>query len=77
MYAKYNGKTDFLHSFYAISSYSQKDLIPQMSAVTFGWSAMENDDKGVWLNTGSDGGNQFKIPSGSEDILSYVSSNGD
>lgn len=76
VYAKYNGKTDFLHGFYAISSYSQKDLIPQMSAVTFGWSAMENNDKGVWLNTGSDGGNQFKIPSGYEDILSYVSSNG-
>ncbi|MBN7773098.1 S-layer homology domain-containing protein [Clostridium aminobutyricum] len=76
VYAKYYGKTDFLHGFYAISSYSQKDLTSQMDAVTFGWSAMENDDKGVWLNTGSDGGNQFKIPSGYEDILSYVSGNG-
>ena len=76
VYVKYYGKTDFLHSFYAISSYSQKDLIGKMDAVTFGWSAMVNDSKGVWLNTGTEGGNEFKVPSGYEDIVSYVESNG-
>jgi len=76
VYTKYYGKTDFLHSFYAISSYSQKNLINEMNAMTFGWSAMTNDSKGVWLNTGGDGGNEFKIPSGYEDIVSYVASNG-
>lgn len=75
VYAKYYGKTDFLHSFYAISSYSQKGLTSKMDAVTFGWSAMANDSKGVWLNTGSEGANEFKIPSGYEDIISYVESN--
>lgn len=76
VYVKYYGKTDFLHGFYAISSYSQKNLVGKMNAVTFGWSAMENDSKGVWLNTGSDGRNEFKIPSGYEDIISYTESNG-
>lgn len=75
VYAKYYGKTDFLHSFYAISSYAQKDLTSQMDAVTFGWSAMVNDSKGVWLNTGSEGSNEFKIPSGYEDVISYVEGN--
>lgn len=75
VYAKYYGKTDFLHGFYAISSYAQKDLTSSLDAVTFGWSAMANDSKGVWLNTGSEGGNEFKIPSGYEDIISYVESN--
>ncbi|MHC1721670.1 MAG: S-layer homology domain-containing protein [Aminipila sp.] len=75
VYAKYYGKTDFLHSFYAISSYSQKDLTSSLDAVTFGWSAMANDSKGVWLNTGNEGGNEYKIPSGYEDIISYVESN--
>ncbi len=76
VYNKYYGKTDFLHSFYAISSYSQKDLTDNMDAVTFGWSAMANDSKGVWLNTSGENNNEFKIPSGYEDILSYVESNG-
>ncbi|QAT42616.1 glycosyl hydrolase family 18 protein [Aminipila luticellarii] len=75
VYAKYYGKTDFLHGFYAISSYSQKDLTNRMDAVTFGWSTMTNDAKGVWLNTGSENANEFKIPSGYEDIISYVESN--
>jgi spore germination protein YaaH len=75
VYAKYYGNTDFSHSFYAISSYSQKELINKMDAVTFGWSAMANDSNGVWLNTGSEGENEFKIPSGYEDIISYVEDN--
>lgn len=76
VYDKYYGKTEFLHSFYAISSYSQKDLTDKMDAVTFGWSAMANDSKGVWLNTSGEDGNEFRIPSGYEDILSYIESHG-
>lgn len=76
VYNNYYGNTDFLHSFYAISSYSQKELSEQMDAVTFGWSAMANDSEGVWLNTSSEGGNEFKIPSGYEDIVSYVENKG-
>ncbi|MGN0710769.1 MAG: S-layer homology domain-containing protein [Anaerovoracaceae bacterium] len=76
VYEKYYGENDFLHGFYAISSYSQKDLTSQMDAVTFGWSRMKNDEKGVWLNTGSDGGNEYKIPSGYEEVINYVKSNG-
>lgn len=76
VYEKYGATTEFLHGFYALSSYSQRALTADMDAVTLGWSAMARDDKGVWLNTGSDNGNQFKIPSGYEDIVEYLDGNG-
>ncbi|QIB69198.1 glycoside hydrolase [Aminipila butyrica] len=75
VYSKYYGKTQFLHGFYAISSYSQKDLTAQMDAVTLGWSAMANDGNGVWLNTGSSLDNEYKIPSGYQDVVTYLQSN--
>ncbi|MFV0516921.1 MAG: S-layer homology domain-containing protein [Aminipila sp.] len=76
VYEKYYGKTQFTNGYYAISSYSQKELIKEMDAITFGWSRMANDSKGVWLNTGNEKNNEYKIPSGYEDILNYVESNG-
>lgn len=73
VYSSYYGKTDFLHGFYAISSYAQRSLAADMDAVTFMWSTMTLDQKGVWLNTSSEN-NQFSVPSGYEDIVSYLDS---
>lgn len=40
IYEKLRQETDFIHGFYAISSYSQLDLVRQMDAVSAGWSRM-------------------------------------
>lgn len=51
-YNKYNSYLDFVHGFYAFSSYSQKEMASKMDAVSFGWSRMEySDDEGVVVNT--------------------------
>lgn len=72
VYEKYIGKTDWIHGFYAISSYSQKELTDDMDAVSVGWSRMSYSmDKGANLNTTSAENNEYNIPDGYEDITSY------
>ncbi|HVI41377.1 MAG TPA: S-layer homology domain-containing protein, partial [Anaerovoracaceae bacterium] len=54
VYEKYIGRTDWVHGFYAISSYSQKELSDDMDAVSVGWSRMSySADQGAYLNTTS------------------------
>jgi len=77
VYEKYKGKTDWVHGFYAISSYSQKELTKDMDTVSAGWSRMSySADKGAYLNTTSTEGNEYNIPAGYEDIASYLKENG-
>ncbi|MDR1329402.1 MAG: S-layer homology domain-containing protein, partial [Oscillospiraceae bacterium] len=77
VYEKYGKKTEWLHGFYASSSYGQYQLIADMDAVSFGWSAMEWDaQNGARLNTGADGGNQWRIPDGYEEVTEYAAQNG-
>lgn len=72
-YNKYNSKIAFLHGFYAFSSYSQKDIAGSMDAVSFGWGKLEySDASGVILNTTSLNQNEWCVPSGYEDIVSYL-----
>ncbi len=72
VYEKYIGKTDWTHGFYAISSYSQKELTDDMDAVSVGWSRMSyGTDKGAYLNTTSAENNEYNIPAGYENITSY------
>ena len=42
-YEKYYADSDFVHGFYAISSYSQKELAAEMNAVTYMWSTVKSD----------------------------------
>ena len=63
---KYRGGTDFVHGFYAISSYSQRALAAEMDAVTYLWSVLEADGS---LNTES---GLYQVPDGSEAIRSYL-----
>ncbi|SMC54551.1 glycosyl hydrolase family 18 protein [Papillibacter cinnamivorans] len=65
VYDKYASKITWLHGFYAISSYSQKELAADMDAVSLGWSRMEySAGTGAWLNTTGSDSNEYKIPSG-------------
>lgn len=67
LYDKYNSRIDWLHAFYAISSFSQSGSIPDLNALTFGWSRLQyTTEDGVFLNTTSSDGNEFYIPSGYE-----------
>ncbi|MDR2167336.1 MAG: S-layer homology domain-containing protein, partial [Clostridiales bacterium] len=55
----------FVHGFYAFGAFAQRHLIPDMDAVSFGWSALEWDGAGgLRLNTGALGGNPWVIPDG-------------
>lgn len=75
-YNKYNSFVDFLHGFYAFSSYSQKDMAGQMDAVSFGWGRMEySEENGVVVNTTSDNNNEWNVPSGYTDIVEYLRAN--
>lgn len=77
VYEKLKSKTDWLHGFYAISSYAQKDLTQDMDAVSVGWSRMSySESEGAYLNTTSSNSNEYNIPQGYEDIASYFKSNG-
>lgn len=76
VYEKYTDKTDWVHGFYAISSYSQRKLTKDMDAVSAGWSRMSyNAGQGVYLNTTSAENNEYNIPEGYEDIVSYFKEN--
>ena len=72
VYEKMNQKTDFLHGFYAISSYSQLSLAEGMDAVSAGWSRMTWDGETVLLSTTSANGNEFYIPSGYQEVVDTV-----
>ena len=77
VYEKYNSKTDFLHGFYAFSSYSQRYVTEHMDAVSFGWSNMCFDStRGVWLNTTTAENNAWAVPNSYESITSYLEANG-
>lgn len=67
-YRLYSGKPAELHGFYAISSYSQIDKIASLTGVTAGWSRLEYGEKGPWLNTTKEGGNDWAVPSGAEQV---------
>ena len=67
VYDKYHADIDFLHGFYAMSSYSQIDLAEEMDGVSLGWARLTLDGDGEpWLNQTSAGGNEWAVPQGSE-----------
>lgn len=76
VYEKFKSKTNWLHGFYAFSSYSQRELTKDMDAVSVGWSRMSyNPEKGAYLNTTTEGGNEWNIPQSYENITSYFKAN--
>jgi spore germination protein YaaH len=68
IYEKMNVNTDFIHGFYAISSYSQLGLAENMDTVSAGWSRMTWDGTTALLSTTSANGNEYAIPSGYQEV---------
>lgn len=73
IYEKLHAPTDFVHGFYAISSYSQLDLAGDMDAVSAGWSRMTWDGETATLRTTAADGNEYAIPSGYEEVTDHLS----
>ena len=69
IYEKMKADTDFVHGFYAISSYGQLDLAETMDAVSVGWSRMTWDGETALLATTSANGNEFCVPSGYDEVV--------
>jgi len=61
----------WLNVFYAISSYSQKDMMGMADSVSFGWGRVEWRD-GVYLNMTQSQGNAYYRPDGYEAVLAEV-----
>lgn len=72
VYERYTSKLDWLHGFYAISSYSQIGLTASMDAVSVGWARMEyTAQTGPTVNTTSAGGNGWVVPQDPTAATSY------
>lgn len=76
VYEKLVGKTQWLHGFYAFSSYPQREVTREMDAVSAGWSRLSLDGGAVYLNTGASNGNEWRIPESYESITRYLDEGG-
>lgn len=77
VYERYFSKVDFLHGFYAFSSYSQISLTDQMDAVSVGWARLEYDPtSGFAINSTSGNGNEWVKPSDPTPATGYFQGNG-
>lgn len=63
VYERYSSKIEWLHGFYAFSSYSQIDLTAAMDGVSVGWAKLEVSEDGVpWLNDTKENNNDWVKP---------------
>ena len=77
VYERYTDGIDWLHGFYAFSSYSQIDLTASMDGVSVGWARMECDPvSGPWLNSTSAGGNDWVRPADPTPATGYWAERG-
>lgn len=76
VYERYNSKVDWLHGFYAFSSYSQINLTANMDAVSVGWARLEYGADGATLNSTNSGGNDWVKPSDPTPATDYFTSHG-
>ncbi len=69
-----------LNAFYAISSSSQQDKIPELTSLGFGWSALSYDAKSkhVVINTSHNamGYNDYYLPTGFSERLTFAKESG-
>ncbi|MTI67704.1 MAG: hypothetical protein FH753_14045 [Firmicutes bacterium] len=67
MYEKIKKPLDNLHGFYAIKSYSQRDLISEFDSIGFGWSQFVFNGEDVELSMDKE--NSFYLPEGAYDLV--------
>lgn len=76
VYERYISKVDWLHGFYAFSSYSQINLTANMDAVSVGWARMEYDPVlGPVLNSENTNGNDWVKPADPTPATDYFQGN--
>jgi len=76
IYEKLKQRTDWVHGFYAISSYSQLSLADSMDAVSAGWSRMTWDGSAAKLATTSANQNEYYVPTGYQEVADRLQSQG-
>lgn len=77
VYKRYIANIDWLHGFYAFSSYRQIDLTNRMDAVSLGWARLSLDENGApWVNTTAKNNNEWNIPAQSSLALEHFDANG-
>ncbi|OJV64519.1 MAG: hypothetical protein BGO41_12995 [Clostridiales bacterium 38-18] len=66
-----------LHTYYAISSYSQADLTDDVDSLSYGWARLEFDKtkQSVLLNMTSSNSNEYRVPTGYAAALDATSNN--
>ena len=63
VYDRYNSSLEYLHGFYALSSYKNIALTADMDGVSVGWSRLEVDSAaGPYLLTTKENGNEWAVP---------------
>jgi len=72
-YERYFSQRDWLHGFYAFSSYSQIGYTDAMDAVSVGWMQLQLVDGQVLLNDASAHNNEWVKPQGSELVTDRLS----
>ena len=76
VYKRYIANIDWLHGFYAFSSYSQIGLTDSMDTVSLGWARLTLDDTGTpWVNTTAKNNNEWAVPAQSSLALEYLDEN--
>lgn len=77
VYKRYIADIDWLHGFYAFSSYGQINMTDRMDAVSLGWARLSLDESGTpWVNTTAKNNNEWAIPAQSSLALEHFTANG-
>ena len=77
VYERWISSTDWLHGFYAFSSFSQIALTDEMDEVSVGWARLDYDmETGPWINSTRSGSNEWVIPADPEAALSHWAETG-
>lgn len=77
VYERYTAGIEWLHGFYAFSSFSQIGLTAEMDGVSLGWARLAAREDGTpWINTTSADGNSWTIPQQPEAALDCFRENG-
>lgn len=77
VYERYISDVDWLHGFYAFSSYPQIALTGDMDSVSVGWAQLDwSTETGPWLNSTSAGGNDWVKPADVTPATGYFQGNG-
>lgn len=77
VYERTSSKIDWLHGFYAFSSYPQIHLTEAMDCVSLGWARLAYDPvEGAWVNSSSANQNEWIKPSQSNLATDFFRQNG-